>query len=243
VKLGIGHPVWSWMAEYAAFLLTRFEVGTDGRTAYERMKGKKAKVQGMEFAEGILWKRRREGGPLGKLTCMWEDGVYLGVKGSTGEIIVGDKSGIWVTRTTRRKPESERWDRENLEMIVGVPWKMNENEPKVDRGGVDDGVRIMDKEYRERMEARDEHTPVPRRMYIRKEDLEMFGYTVNCPGCVSVLRGTARQTHTDACRRRIEEELKGTDRVKAAEDRVNEYMAKALEKEDEKRRTKRKVEE
>ena len=33
VKLGIGHPVWSWMVEYAAFLLTRFEVGKDGRTA------------------------------------------------------------------------------------------------------------------------------------------------------------------------------------------------------------------
>jgi hypothetical protein len=75
VKLEVVHPVWSWMAEYAAFLLTRCEVGKDGKTAYERLKGKKAKVQGMEFGEGVMWKRRREGGPLGKLTCMWEDGV------------------------------------------------------------------------------------------------------------------------------------------------------------------------
>lgn len=45
--------------------------GRMGKTAYERMKGEKAKVQGMEFGEAVLWKRRREGGLLGKLTCMW----------------------------------------------------------------------------------------------------------------------------------------------------------------------------
>ena len=26
--------------------------------------------------------------PLGKLSCLWSDGIYLGVKGSTGECIV-----------------------------------------------------------------------------------------------------------------------------------------------------------
>ena len=35
-------------------------------------------------------------------------GVYLGIKGKTGEIIVGDAEGVWRTRTIRRKPEAER---------------------------------------------------------------------------------------------------------------------------------------
>ena len=90
------------MVEYAAFLTTRCEVGKDGKTAYERVKGKEARVQGFEFGEGVLWKRKRAGGPLGKLTCMWEDGVFLGVKGSIGELIVGDQRGVWLTRTVRR---------------------------------------------------------------------------------------------------------------------------------------------
>ena len=47
----------------------------------------------MEFGEAVLWTRRREGGPLGKLSCMWEDGTFLGVKETTGERIVGDKGG------------------------------------------------------------------------------------------------------------------------------------------------------
>ncbi len=40
---------------------------------------------------------------LGKLTCMWDDGVYVGIKGSTGELMVADGKGVWVTRTVRRK--------------------------------------------------------------------------------------------------------------------------------------------
>ena len=34
---------------------------------------------------------------------MWEDGIFLGVKGTTGEIIVGDKKGVRRTRTVRMK--------------------------------------------------------------------------------------------------------------------------------------------
>ena len=37
------HAVFPWMLEYAAHLLNRYEVGRDGRTAYERLKAKKAK--------------------------------------------------------------------------------------------------------------------------------------------------------------------------------------------------------
>ena len=105
VKLEVDHAVWPWLVEYAGWLLTRAEVGADGKTAYERSRGKDAKLPGVEFGEGVLWKRRREGGPLGKLTCMWEDGIFLGVKGGTGEMIVGDGKGVWRTRTMRRKLE------------------------------------------------------------------------------------------------------------------------------------------
>ena len=239
VKLEVAHPVWTWLAEYAGWMLTRGEVGRDGRTAYERIKGKKAKLHGMEFAEGVLWKRRREGGPLGKLTSMWEDGVFLGVKGSTGEIIVGNEKGVWVTRTVRRKPEEERWDRKNIEKIVGVPWRKNDQDKNTDGEAMKGEVRIMDKEYRERMQMEGHEETVPRRVYIKKDDLETFGYTVGCPGCISILKGTARQAHSEACRKRMEEKLKGTERSKVVERRVDEYLEKAIKKDEEKREAKR----
>ena len=83
-KMALEHPIWAWLVEYAAFLWTRYSVAKDGKTAYERLKGKRAKAHGIEFGEGVLWKRRRAGGPLGKLACMWEDGVYLGVRAAQG---------------------------------------------------------------------------------------------------------------------------------------------------------------
>ncbi len=36
---------------------------------------------------------------------MWEDGVCLGIKGSTGEMIVAKGTGPWRTKTVHRKPE------------------------------------------------------------------------------------------------------------------------------------------
>ena len=99
-----------WIVEYAAHLLNRFEVGHDGRTAYERSKGKTAKSMGIELGEAVLWKRKPVGGALGKLTVLWDEGVFLGVKGRTGEFVMGDARGIWKTRTIQRTPLSSRWD-------------------------------------------------------------------------------------------------------------------------------------
>ena len=198
VKLDAEHRIWPWLIEMVGWMMSRAEVGADGKTGYERCKGKPARLPGMEFGEAILWKRRREGGPLGKLSCMWEDGIYLGVKGTTGEMIVGDKKGVWRTRTVRRKTLEERWDPKTLELVGAVPWK-------TDNGDGEDlktEVTIMDKDYKEKISEEASGEVVPRRMYIRKSDVEEHGYTVRCPGCVSILRGTARQEHSDACRRR-----------------------------------------
>ena len=120
-KLGVkgdgGHSVWPWLVEYAAFLLNRGEVSHDGKTAYERCKAKRGRMPGLEFGEKVLWRRRPVGNHLAKLTCLWENGIGLGVKGSSGEFIVGDTQGVWKTRTMRRRPAEEKWDSENLELV------------------------------------------------------------------------------------------------------------------------------
>ena len=117
VKLPVNHPLTPWLVEYAALVLNRFEVGKEGKTAHERSKGKNGKLMGLEFGEAVLWKRRPEEGHLGKLTCLWSDGIHLGVKGSTGEIAVGNKEGIWKTRAVQRKPKEMRRSSENADMV------------------------------------------------------------------------------------------------------------------------------
>jgi hypothetical protein len=55
VKIDVLHPVNSWLCEYTSYMTNRVEVGNDGKTAYERTKGKRAEVAGLEFAEKVMW--------------------------------------------------------------------------------------------------------------------------------------------------------------------------------------------
>ena len=77
------HPAMPWIVENASHFLSRCVVGKDGKTGYECNKGKAARVNGLEFGELVLWRKKREGGHLANLSSLWNDGVYLGAKGIT----------------------------------------------------------------------------------------------------------------------------------------------------------------
>ena len=46
------------------------------------------------------------------------------------------------------------------------------------------------------------------RANIFKDDLIRFGYTVGCQGCKAAVRGKPAHSHTEECRKRIEDELR-----------------------------------
>ena len=149
----------------------------------------------MEFGEKVVWRRRPVGNHLAKLTCLWEDGIFLGVKGSSGEFIVGDTQGVWKTRTMRRRPAEEKWDSENLELVGGVPWRTSEADKNADgealKMEVPEAVRMAPEEEKEEEEEEEEELVVPRNVYLRKADFETHGYSKDCRGCKAVLRGAA----------------------------------------------------
>lgn len=70
-KIDAKEKVVVFMAEHAAYAQNRLEVGADGTTAYERTKGKSAKVLGLGFGEKLLWKVRPKSGKLEKLKSRW----------------------------------------------------------------------------------------------------------------------------------------------------------------------------
>ena len=54
--------------------------------------------------------------------------------------------------------------------------------------------------------------PVPRRVYIKKSDLELHGYTAGYQICESLARGqTSSKNHSDRCRPRPMQEIAKTD--------------------------------
>ena len=122
-RITADHPVLSWLVEFAAVLVNRYEVGHDGKTPYERLRGKQSRLLGLEFGELLHFRRHRAAGKQAKLDESWADGVFLGYRTLSGETIVGTSKGVMRTRTVRRKPAEERWSVENLRLVTGVPWQ------------------------------------------------------------------------------------------------------------------------
>jgi hypothetical protein len=118
-KVPSDHNVVTWLVEFAAVLVNRYEVGRDGKTPYERLRGKDSKILGLEFGERLHFRRGRSGGKMAKLDVAWRDGVFLGFRTQSGEVIVGTKEAVLRTRTVRRRPEEERWSVTNLELVWG----------------------------------------------------------------------------------------------------------------------------
>jgi len=110
-KIPSTHDIVPWLIEYAAVLLNCGQVGADGKTAYERLKGKPANLPGLQFGERIQWrtnvpsKDRKH-----KMDSAWKEGVYLGQRTVSGEYLVGSKEGVFRPRTISRVP-AEAMDR------------------------------------------------------------------------------------------------------------------------------------
>jgi len=236
VDIPVRHAAIPWAVEYSAFLLNRYEVGHDGRTAYERLKGKRAKCLGLEFGETVHWRTSPTSGALGKLSSSWRQGVYLGVRGKSGEIIVADDQGVWKTRTVQRRPKDERWSASSADLVTRYPWSKEEQKEGSQGGPVAVKMKEDEVDEEKKFESRE---PVPRNFYIRAEDLKEHGFSAGCQGCLSILRGTTRQGHSRACRKRFEEILKGSEKVKRAHDKISEYLAKMIEKDVEERKAKK----
>ena len=94
VRIPNDHPLMSWIAEHATYLLNRYQLSTDGRTAYGRIHGKESTARICEFAERVLWyvpKKHRA-----KLDARWRYGVFLGRALDSDQNFVGLSNGTVV---------------------------------------------------------------------------------------------------------------------------------------------------
>ena len=176
---------------------------------------------------------------LGKLSCMWGGGLFLGVKGSTGQFIIGTADGVWTTRAIQRKPKEQHWISSRANLIGEIPWWTTDDDPKVDgealRCDIAPGLPLAARETAS-------GASVPRRFAMTKSDLDKHGYTAKCVGCMSILWGTARQTHTTEYCTRMDTAMRGDPKVENAKRRADEYFDKVLEAEGEEAKRRRTLE-
>jgi hypothetical protein len=78
-----------WLCDYTGYMMNRMEVARGGKTPYERVKGRKAEVIGLEFGERVMWKHS-PGRFMDKINARWGQGMFVGVKAKSNELIIID---------------------------------------------------------------------------------------------------------------------------------------------------------
>ena len=122
------------------------------------------------------------------------------------------------------------------DIITGAPWRTSEDDDQVD-GEAPEVINIAGNQAPLHTKVAVD-AQVPKRVMIRQADLTKYGYSSKCPGCAAILKGSPRQGHAEECRRRIEGDLKNDSRMKRVSDKMDDFLEKVLEKEDEERRGK-----
>ena len=153
---------------------------------------------------------------------------------SSSETVVVTEQGLAIkTRSAnvRRIPESERWDADRILGIRAVPWSPDGSDNAFDiQVGVERPTEMMPQDPGEvLMEKKVARTQ------LRRADFEQWGLSEGCLGCRYLRTGQERQqAHSEACRRRIEDLLKGdlagSERLAAADERINRALADAVER-------------
>ena len=251
IQVGLEHPLFPWMIKWAGDLLTRFVVGESGRSAYEQIKGKASTRALAKFGEKILYMPMKSTANIpAKTEEKMKEGIFLGARFKSDEIIVGTENGVLKARTIKRLTEDKQWDRHFLRSFQGTP---RQPDPKL----VSDQIHAS---LRERAEpdhgqpaavhggpasaqqefplAPEVNQPRPeaaaRRMYVRKREIEKYGPTPGCQGCKAIARGTSA-THTEICRDRVKklmaEDEEGRKRLKGDLERMDRHFERQLERE------------
>jgi hypothetical protein len=187
--LCIEMPILAWLVRHAAWLITRFQVRTDGSTGYRNLKGKKYSGDVAEFGEQVFLKDA--GLKQAKLEDRWLGPyTWVGKSDKTDEHIAVSEDGrsVKTGRPIRRQPEGKRWDVDKTLQMQVTPW-----EPHVDT------VKVRE--------------PIFKRRYTTLNEIIKHGASPDCRSC----RGDGG-AHSGSCRARFDkiwDKEEAADRRKA----------------------------
>ena len=218
--IGLDSSVLKWLVRHAGWTLTTFHVGSDGKTAHQRIRGKPFNQQIAAFGEQILFKPHKTTGPQQKLAVNWKDGCWPGFNTRTGAHIVSKNAAVVACRSIRRRNKEERWNREMLLGTLGNPWSLQDGRVEVDTNLAAPArylPMVKTEIPAEPTATRTRNEDNGRRIYIMKKVVSESGATLVCRGCLVV-----RQPHTKECRARIAARMENDPaHAKRLEDNLN----------------------
>ena len=120
VVLELRHPAMPWLVRHSAWTHDRFlPHQSDGLTSFERQFEKQYSKPVVPLLETVVWKE--QGANASKYASPWGYGIYLGRSYEDDTHILGTRHGIVQARTIKRLIEEDRYDKELLLAMKGIP--------------------------------------------------------------------------------------------------------------------------
>jgi len=212
VDLPADSPILPWAVRHGPWCYHRFHVGADGKTAWERARGRPYKAVLAQLGEIVLFLRPAHTRP-GKMQGRFLKGVFLGRVDRTNEVMIG--YGNQLVRTTKfiRLPENEQFSLEAIEGLRGLlPWTAGRAPGRGEPATLPPSPLTA----ADAGPAGPDTAAAEKSLYLTKKLLDRYGRTPGCPACYP--RGGARAgKHTEPCRTRVEEAWAEDARRRVAE--------------------------
>ena len=233
-KIEIDSVLYSWLVPFCSDIMNKFRVGSDGRTAYEKITEHKCKSVIIGFGESVDYILETNKGSMNKADSRVHQGIFLGYVWRSTECLVGTRDGIFKCRTVKRRPEANAYDPECTEylktyyddyIMKGAKTSPAAGVPRQGAQEADTHVPLRGREF------------VPRRIYIKPNDSDRHGHTEGCKGCTCLTnRIGPRVLHSEGCRIRMEKiigEDVADDRSKKLKERFDHCLAQQVAEGDE----------
>ena len=120
--VGLDHKMLPFLVRHCACLITPYQVKSDGKSPYERLRGRPCQGQVAEFAEVVNFRDPGKAADMPKLDDRWNLGLWLGKSLASDEYYVVTSAGVRRCRFIWRRPEKQRWDRKMLTEMNGEKW-------------------------------------------------------------------------------------------------------------------------
>ena len=145
-KIPLDSDVIPWLVRWVAICYSRYKTGSDGRTSYERRRGRSCKSIVVPFGETVHYKQLGDGGDReNKAESEWSKGVWLGPGERNTETLIGTSKGVVRAHTVERLSPSTKWDINHILDMRGTPQRPDPSKPGLHipvRGRMDPGVQL-----------------------------------------------------------------------------------------------------
>ena len=211
----------SWLVGWSAELLSKYAVGEDGRTPYERIRKEDCVVPLVPFGETVMYLplktvHKNKGMPSKRV------GVWIGVSERTEEILIGTRNGVVKCRIVERLGAKERWNKDAVLGMVGTPWEPvpGKNDQHIPVDIAEDGENMGSESENEEIQperiddelAEQGYKSNVDKFHVSRKAIMRFGETKGCPACSAIktrgdVPGRIGKHHSEECRRRILHEM------------------------------------